>query len=486
MAVCICLMIITVFPTNKVLAEDTHYTYTYDYWGIDRESPDAYQVKDFITGDKLGIGNFIDPQGLYVRDNLIYVCDTGNNRIVIIEKTEKDYELVKVITEFAGNTSPTTFAKPHDIFVANNGDMYICDTENERVIHLNSQYELIKEMVKPVDETVDQSSSFFPLKLVVDSSGRAIVLVKNYNMGFVTYKRTGEFAGFIGANEVKFNMIDYIWKLVSTKAQRKQLEQFVPTEYNNLAFDEDEFIFCTTSVFKDHELIADKAKPIRKLNAMGTDILIKNGEYPPIGDLDWDNAAGVAGPSKFIDITALENDTYYALDRTRGRIFGYDYQGHLLYAFGNLGNKLGYFTYPTALEHMGYDLLILDSASVSITIMEPTRYGDLINEALKQYKLGNYDKSSTYWEEVLSHNGNYDLAYIGIGRSLLRQKNYKKAMEYFKVTYDDENYSKAFQLYRKEWIEEHIVLLVGTFFALIILPTLIGFIKKVKREVEEL
>lgn len=238
-------------------------------------------------------------------------------------------------------------------------------------------------------------------------------------------------------------------------------------------------------MFEEYQLKDDKAKPIRKLNAMGADILIKNGEYPPIGDLWWGNAAGVSGASKLIDITALDNGTYYAIDRTRGRIFGYDSQGNLLYAFGSLGNKQGYFQYPTAIDHMGNDLVVLDSKSAGITILKMTQYGQLIYDALAEYEKGNYDISADYWRQVLMQNGNYDLAYIGIGRALLRQENYKEAMEYFKIKLDDENYSKAFQLYRKEWIEEHIAWIACGFFAIIAIPPLIGKLKKIKREVDE-
>ncbi len=480
-----CFTGLLLFPAITVRAEKTNYTYTYDYWEEDRESPDAYKAEGFIAGDDLGVGDFKDPQGMFVKDKRIYVCDTGNNRIVILEKTEGNYVLVDVFSEITGETSVTALSAPQDIFVAENGDLYICDTNNQRVIHLNSDYELIKEMTRPADATVDQASDFLPMKAVADKAGRVLVLVKNYNKGFVEYKNNGEFSGFIGANEVKFKMTDYIWKLLSTKEQRAQMEQFVPTEYNNLSLDQDDFIYCTTSVFKENELLNDKAKPIRKLNAMGTDILVKNGFEPPVGDLWWGNAAGVSGASKFIDITAMENDTYYAIDRSRGRIFGYDSQGHLLYAFGGLGNRLGYFQYPTALDHMDYDLLVLDSRSSGITVMTLTEYGKMINAALAEYKKGNYDESSNYWKKVLMQNGNYDLAYIGIGRSLLRQGEYKDAMSYFKTKYDDVNYSKAFQLYRKQWIEDNIGWIVAIFFGSILLPSFVGFIKKVKREVDE-
>ena len=41
------------------VAGETHYTYTYDCWGEDRESPDAYAVTRTITGANFkDCGNF--------------------------------------------------------------------------------------------------------------------------------------------------------------------------------------------------------------------------------------------------------------------------------------------------------------------------------------------------------------------------------------------------------------------------------------------
>lgn len=481
----ICFAVTILFPSTTVQAERTMYTYTYDYWGIYRESPDAYSAQRFLTGEALGVGDFKSPQGLFVRDNRIYICDTGNNRIVVIEKVNDEYEVLDIIQEIDGDTAVNTLSGPQDVYVSTSGEVYISDTNNQRILHLSTDFKFIKEMTRPNDETVDQASDFLPTKLVADRAGRVFALVKNYNKGYVVYNNDGEFGGYIGANEVKFNMIDYIWKTLATKEQRAQMEQFVPTEYNNIALDKDGFIYATTSVFDELELLSDQAKPIRKLNSMGTDILVKNGVWPPIGDVEWGNAGGISGASKLIDITALDNDTYFAIDRTRGRIFGYDFQGNLLYAFGGIGNKMGYFQFPTAIDHMGNDLIVLDGMNSGITFFELTQYGELINNALLEYKNGYYDVSSDYWEKVLMQNGNYDLAYIGIGRSLLRQERYEEAMEYFELKYDDDNYSKAFKLYRKEWIEEHIGLIFAIFFIVTLTPMFVNFVKKMKKEVEE-
>ena len=57
----------------------------------------------------------------------------------------------------------------------------------------------------------------------------------------------GTFIGFIGTNLVKFSPADPFWKRISTKAQREQMQQFIPLEFNNVDVDADGFIYTTTS-----------------------------------------------------------------------------------------------------------------------------------------------------------------------------------------------------------------------------------------------
>lgn len=466
-------------------ADNDVYTYTFNYWGDIQESADAYEVLDVLDYQDLGLDKKLNnPQGLYVIGNMIYICDTGNNRIIEIERDDDQFELIRCIESFTGDADPLTFSGPSDIFVTEAGDLYICDTNNNRVVKLDQELNFQLSFEKPADTTFDQNLLYLPNKVVVDSIGRAFVLATNVNKGLIKYENDGTFTGFVGATEAKYKWYDYVWKVLSTQAQRAQQENFVPTEYDNIYMDPEGFIYAVTTNFSENELKDDTAKPIRKLNSIGGDILIKNGNYFPIGDVYWDDAGGLNGPSKLIDITALENDVYVAIDRVRGRLFGYDSQGQLLYAFSGFGNMDGYFRNPTAIEHMGNDLLVLDAADCSMTIFKTTSYGELIYEAIREYQIGNYDASADIWRKVLALNGNYDMAYIGIGRSLLRQGEYQKAMEYFKLTWDIDNYGKAFKLYRKEWIEDHIVPIFAGFFLILAVPLSIGKAKKIKEEVE--
>jgi len=64
------------------------YTYNYDYWGDIRESPDAYRVASVVRSAELGLDVAMKrPQSLYAREDMLYVCDTGNNRILSFAAT---------------------------------------------------------------------------------------------------------------------------------------------------------------------------------------------------------------------------------------------------------------------------------------------------------------------------------------------------------------------------------------------------------------
>jgi len=467
-----------IFALTHVFAEPTNYTYNYDFWFEQVASPDAYRVSEYILGTSLGIGHFRDPQGLFIRENRIYICDSGNNRIIKLEVDENGKHTVKAnVSSVIINGEESQFNYPRDIFENRDGNLYIADTNNYRVLILDNNWNYIHTITKPDDESIDKQAEFIPIKIVVDFANRVFIQALNINKGLMEFDSRWEFSGYMGANKVVVNPIDYIWKLLSTKAQKERMDLFVPTEYSNVALDKDGFIYVTNSM--------GQTDPVRRLNAMGQDILIRNGYEDPVGDLAIGDAGGISGRSRFIDVTAFDNDSYACFDRARGRIFMYDFQGNLLYAFGGIGNREGSFQQPTALDGMGYSLYALDSRAAALTRFDLTDYGMLINKALNEYKAGHYESSAEFWEQTLKVNGNYDLAYIGIGRAALRQKEYQKAMKYYKLKHYREGYGKAFQLYRKQWMEENlwwILLIIGI---LILLPPVIRFLIKTVKEIKE-
>ena len=463
----------------------TSYTYGYDYWGDVQESPDAYRVATVIDSVDLGLDvRMSKPQSLYARNNDLYIADTLNNRIIQMEYEHEKFRLVRIIDHMTGG-EPETFNNPYDVFVDEDNSIYIADYGNNRIVMMDKDLNYLKQFTKPSDATFDQSLDFLPKKIVVDVAGRVYALVTNVNKGIVKYEADTVFTGFIGATPVSVSTADYIWKkYFMTQAQRDASVSFVPTEYENIYMDKEGFIYATITNFSEYDLKSDAAKPIRRLNGLGNDILIKNDRYPPIGDLWWmEGDSTYFGPSKMTDVTVFDNDIYIVLDRVRGRLFGYDSQGIMLWAFGTRGNIEGAFTTPVSLEHIGTDLFVLDQLENSITVFTPTEYGNKIYEAIRKYQDGDYSGSASIWQDVLKQNANYPMAFRGIGRTVLRQNKYEEAMEYFKMAHDRENYGRVFKLYRKEWIEKNIGWIFLGLGVLLLIPLTLGRIRRIKWEV---
>ena len=488
-ALVLCTMLLLLVPFSVSVHADNSYTYNYDYWGEFTDSPDPYAVGVVITSQMLGLEtNMSKPQSVAVFNNLVYVCDSGNNRILILEKDGvAGLRLVgQPITEFKGSVDPLTFSNPTDLAISEDGNIFIADKGNKRILKLDANWNYLMQFDKPNDASLSDGDNFdfAPSKIVVDTAERVYCVADNVNKGLIKYENDGTFSGFVGATPVSYNFWDWFWKHFASQEQLEKMANFVPTQYDNLYMDPEGFIYVCTSKPTEEDIKAESATVVRKLNLLGNDILVRNGSYPIYGDLYMGTGGKKTGPSRFCDITTLYNDIYICLDRNRGRLFGYDDQGHLVYAFGGTGNMDGYFNSAVSIDHIGKDLLVLDENDGAITFFVTTEYGNLIYDAIDKFDLGEYDASEANWRKVMEFNGNYDLAYIGIGRSLLRQKKYKEAMEYFELKHDAENYSKAFKQYRKQWVEEHIVLIVVIILLLFLVPLGIGRLKFIKHEID--
>ncbi len=476
----------TTCATEAYAIDKKSYCYNYDYWGDVQKTPSVYEVCKVFTSSDLGLDiNFSAPSGLTVWKDKIYVADTGNNRIVEISRpTPQSLKVERIIDSFKGDTEIKTFNAPTDIQISEEGYMFIADSMNERIVKLDPDLNYVCEFTKPDDNTLDEGLAFQPTKVAIDTADRVYCIATGINKGLVKFEEDATFSGFVGATKVTYDWTDYLWKKFATQAQREKMADFVPTQYDNLYMDHEGFIYACTGSGDALDIKEGKADVVRRINLMGNDILVRNGEYYIIGDLYMGNGGGYQGASYFADVTCFENDIFVCLDRNRGRLFGYDDQGKLVFAFGGNGNMDGYFRRPVAVDHMDYDLFVLDQLDCAITLFTTTEFGETIYEAIDQFDLGEYDKSEASWRKVMDLDGNYDLAYIGIGRALLRQEKYEEAMDYFELKYDDENYSKAYKQYRKFWVEDHIGVIVLVILAIFLIPMAIGKRKALKYEVE--
>lgn len=438
----------------------------------------------------MGVGRLSNPSDIFIGDNgLIYLVDSGNNRIICMNR---QFVAMKVYKSFDNNGQEDTFNNPQGIFVNHKGIMYIADTNNNRLVILDSMGNLVGIIGNPKDDPNSEAASilpdsfiFAPVKLIVDKAERIYVVVDRVYDGIMEFDSSGVFRGFIGANKVTFNFWDMWWKrYMMTEQQAAQQRMFIPTEFTNLDIDSDGFIFTTTAAINQTE-VNKNTKPIMKLNAEGTDVLRRGGYSEPVGDLEYIPATVGSeegtnnGVSTFIDVAVEAHGIYNVLDSRKGRVFTYDQDGNLLSVFGGgSGFQIGSFRLPVAVEVLDDLILVLDKNTARITVFQQTAYGKALKDAVILHDLGKYDESAKRWEEVLHLNANNEMAYIGIGKTLMREGKYEEAMRYFRLGNNRDNYSKAFKAYRKIVVAEKF----GTFMTVfVILIVAIVAYKKVRK-----
>ena len=459
--------------STSVSADVPYRSYTYNFWLERVESPHPYVPESELNGTDLGVGKLDSPSDLFVTDKGdIYIVDTKNNRIVYFNE---NLEYIDEIKTFNNDS----FNLPQGIYVTNDEHKYVADTENRRLVEFDKDNNFVREII-PETDLITDTTGFRPTKVSVDEAGRIYALAIGVNSGIVEINPDGSFQGFMGASEVSINPFTYFWRrYLASDEQIKRMKSVIPTEYNNIFLDDNEFLYVTLGNIK----VEDQGKDVvRRLNPTGKNISRDFGYGKPIGDYFFSSKDKV---TRFSDVSVKKNQVYSVLDSENGKVFSYDYDGNLLYAFGSNGNKMGNFSNAVSIAEYNDKLFVLDNMRNAIITFKLTTYGKAMNDALAFHYEGDYEKSSEKWEEVLKLNANSDVAYIGLGKVLLRNQEYKQAMEYFKLANKRDYYSKAFTNYRREVMNDHFGTIMTSLLVLIFALVIGRWILKWKRSSEK-
>ncbi|HHT89235.1 MAG TPA: gluconolactonase [Clostridiales bacterium] len=446
--------LISVFCNCSVaLASELPYdTYNYNFFEYIVYTPAAYVPSGSISGTQLTyegipLGVFSNPQDICKTPaGEVVIADTGNNRIIFLNKDMT--KVIKVIKDFDNNGETDTFSSPYGVCVSKKNELYVADTYNNRVVVLDSDNNLIKIIRDPKSEVLEEGYVFTPLKVTVDYADRVYCIAQNMFEGIMVFEDDDKFVGFIGTIEVQISLWDKFWKRIATKEERSNQRLFIPTEFTGIDIDDDGFVYASN-------IDETGTQAIRRLNPKGEDV-IKKGENENLGgDLWTEGFTNYAGPSQITDVVYRQKGMYSLLDRKRGRIFTYDHEGNLLYIFGGLGTQKGTFVTPVAIENIGNTIIVLDAYRAEILIFTETQYGSLINKAVALRYDGDETEAVELWEKVLTLDENNELAYVGIGKAYLTSGDYVKAMDYLKRGMSSEFYSIAFRRYRNEVLKEN-------------------------------
>ena len=272
-------------------------TYTYSIDGLVLDSPDAY-VPDGSSAysfTKMGLDKDLNSPSDIESDaqGNIYITDKGNNRIIILDKHYK-IKHNGYIEKFVNSDGvEDSFNTPTSTFVVDDGayrGLYVCDKGNKRIVVFDQEtFEFKRIIGQPRSELID---SYDPVSCVVDKYGRIYVAPEMTKNGILVMTSHGEFINFIGAPKVAVEGLAALLALIAPAA----VEQGnTPTTYANLELDTTtgEFVYGTIIFSSDYESnqldgITSKSSdfsPVRLLNANGTDIMKRNGFFAPAGEV---------------------------------------------------------------------------------------------------------------------------------------------------------------------------------------------------------
>lgn len=460
-------------------------SYWYNRGGTAVEIPDAYTLARTVPLDGMAEGGLSGITDAFVAaDGRIYILDRSGVILIL----DDAFGQIGCIDYFYSDEAEETLSEPEGLFVDNQGVIYVADTGNFRIVKLTQEGEVLGAYYRPDNLTgADEQLDYLPSKLAVDSAGRMFVVVRNINMGVVVLDREGRFIAYRGAPSVKLSLYDMFWRRFSTQEQLDRMTTYVPIEYNNLTIDADNFLYGTISSITDEDLtetirandLSGTAAPIKKLNLAGEDILRRKGLYPPVGDLT------VKSLSTFCDVALADCGIYTVLDSAKGRLFTYNDDGELLFAFGGIGDRHDSFRKPVAVSYAGERLLVFDEELRSVFCFEETAYGGHILGAVRRYYNGDYDAAYAEWRAVQDYNANLTLAYVGIGKAYYQDGEYGRAMECFRIAGDRANYSMVYRKMRDNFVRRYFRYFAAGILVIAAAGVTIGSAKRFRRYIKK-
>ncbi|MHB8962516.1 MAG: NHL repeat-containing protein, partial [Saccharofermentanales bacterium] len=427
-----------IFSYSAVSPEVPYVSYVYKLEGGPAEILAPYAPVRAYTGGDFGITPFSSLADIYYDEpsRRYYLCDSGNSRIVILEK---DLTFAGELVTFVNRNVREKLTEPGSVAVKN-GMMYIADTGASRIIAialddikpLDEGETLLRSprsvavYTKPAIDILGPDYTYSPNKIEVDYAGRMYVIAAGINQGLIQLEENGNFMGFLGAPRVVPRAADIFWRKFYSDEQKKRIFKFVPTEYNSVQIDDKGFFYVSSQTVS--------IPPISRLNSQGENILkrrnvvVLGGSVYPDGDGSYTDQSGKAIKNYFLDVESKSNGMYLGLDSNNGKIFAYDRDGLLLYAFGGIGSQVGTFYSPSAMVIVDDRILVTDYAKATLTVFEITRFGETVENAIESHRLGDYDLSRRQWNEVLSMASNYETADIGLARIEIQNREYESAL----------------------------------------------------------
>ncbi|XEC95857.1 YIP1 family protein [Paenibacillus tarimensis] len=453
---CVCLFI-PIFTPYTVHARAPYWTFSENSYGDWIFTQNPYHPDKFMAHD-IHIPNpdnpneqvhspLNQPQDLFIAGNdEMYIADTGNHRIVHLDA---EGQLVNIIS-----FSDHPLKNPEGVFVDAEGYIYIADTGNRRIVVTDPGGKWIREHHRPDSKYIPPGYSFEPVKLVVDARGFMYIASKGSFQGLMLMDPKGEFHGFFGANGTETTLFDRIKLLIYSEQQLSRQARLLPRVPRNVAIDDTGFIYTTTFGARKEE--------VKKFNIRSENVLedIQFGTFYTLNSTIAD--------SQIVDIAIDSHQNIFTVDRERNNVNIFNAQGEFLFTWiGSVTagqSRLGLVHTPSAVAvNSQNDLFVLDEGGNNIQKFKLSYFGKLVLEGMNMMNDGRYQESVETFNEVIRLNAHFSPAYKGLGLAAYHRGDYHEALRYFKIAGDKQGYSDALWQIRLKGFQERFSFMANSF-----------------------
>lgn len=472
-------------PATAVDSPDDVPYASYTYWSgttVKKAVPamPVYLPEGTVDGETLGCGVFTNPQDICTdRDGrFLYILDSGASRILKV--TLNDYKISEIITDLTYNGEKISFQNARGIYVNRNGHIYIADSENARILILDSKHSVTEIIKCPESILIPKDFHFFPIRMAEDEKGYLYILSEGCYYGALVLDNKLDFCGFYGANIVESSFFGALKGLITsvfeTDAKREGSLQRLPSDFVDIDITDDGFL-CTVSTAAEGQL--------RKLSPKGNNNLrffdktgVKNADSFMFGDYPQDFWRLGKEISQSFSGICIDNDGFFYLsDSSRGRIYMYDSRCRLLGIFGGgMGNGEQTGTFKTAFSVAAAHgrVYVLDFIKCNVTVFSETEYGALVKSADLLTLAGKHLQAEPLWQKVMALDKFNQTAYNGLAKAAIAREDYSTAMKYSKNGLDRATYKQAFEIVFRQRTSEHFPLIMLVF--VVVLGGILAFV----------
>ena len=427
--------------------------------------PTSRTITKTINGD-MGVaqdayiptGNYTDlglkkPSDMSISNNKMYIADTGNKRVVIVDLKTSEVKIVGL----------GLLVAPSGIAVGKDGKIFVADAEKSEAYRFSSSGVLELTFVKPTMPSFGKQA-FKPKKIAVADDGGAYIISEGSTAGIVHMNGKGEFLGYFTSNDVSVSISEKLQDIFLTNEQKSNFLKKVPPSFGGIFRGSDGLVYTTNK---------GKGVNIKKHAISGYDLFKDGSDKIPLQD-----------PA---DNHVTEDGRMFIL-QGNGFITELTSDGDLIATFGGNSGKtdrIGLFEVPCGIGvDSNNNIYVLDGQREYVQIFSPTPTQNDVHQALNDYNNGNYDSSKKQWTEVLTFNNTSFLAQVYLGRCYMQEGNYAKAEEHFKIADVKSEYSEAYWEIRNVWLQKNLgfvlIFIIFTFISYSILKIVnkkTGFLK---------